>query len=82
MVAGKCIWAHNGGDPGAAEPVAIYYYKWDKKALKFTRYTIADKGENIALGRQYDVVDLNKDGKLDLTAPSKQGLWVLINKGM
>jgi hypothetical protein len=82
MIAGKCVWAHNGGDPGAAEPVVIYYYKWDKKALKFTRYTIADKGENIALGRQYDVVDLNKDGKLDLTAPSKQGLWVLINQGV
>ena len=76
LVAGKCIWAHNGGDPGAADPPAIYYYKWDKAALKFTRHTIAAQGENIALGRQYDVVDLNKDGRLDLTAPSKLGLWV------
>ena len=82
LVAGKCIWAHNGGDPGAADPPAIYYYKWDQAAAKFTRHTIAAAGENIALGRQYNVVDLNGDGRLDLTAPSKLGLWVLFNQGI
>jgi hypothetical protein len=82
LVAGKCIWAHNGGDPGAADPPAIYYYVWDRAALKFIRHTIAAPGENIALGRQYEVVDLNGDGRLDLTAPSKTGLWVLFNQGV
>jgi hypothetical protein len=82
LIAGKCIWAHNGGDPGAAEPPVIYYYKWDRAAAKFTRHTIAEKGENIALGRQYEVADLNGDGRLDLTAPSKLGLWVLFNEGV
>ncbi len=82
LVAGKCIWAHNGGDPGAREPPAIYYYKWDRSAGTFTRHTIAAVGENIALGRQYDVVDLNQDGRMDITAPSKLGLWVLINQGV
>ncbi len=27
------------------------------------------------------LVDLNGDGRLDLTAPSKQGLWVFFNQG-
>jgi hypothetical protein len=81
LIAGKCIWAHNGGDPGAADPPAVYYYKWDRAALKYTRHTIAAPGENIALGRQYSVVDLNGDGRLDITAPSKLGLWVLFNLG-
>ena len=81
LIAGKCIWAHNGDDPGAAEPPAIYYYTWDKAAAKFTRHTIAAPGEGIALGRQYSVVDLNGDGRLDLTAPSKLGLWVFLNEG-
>jgi hypothetical protein len=81
LVAGKCIWAHNGGDPGAAEPPAVYYYKWNRGNLTFTRHTIAAQGENIALGRQYSVVDLNGDGRLDITAPSKLGLWVLLNEG-
>ncbi len=32
LIAGKCIWAHNGGDPGAADPPVIYYYTWDSAA--------------------------------------------------
>src|SRR5688572_2895165 len=81
LIAGKCIWAHEGGDPGAADPPAIYYYRWDAKASTFTRHTIAAPGENVALGRQYSVVDLNKDGRPDLVAPSELGLWVFFNQG-
>jgi hypothetical protein len=81
LIAGKCIWAHDGGDPGAADPPAIYYYTWNRATSKFTRHTIAAPGENIALGRQYSVVDLNGDGRLDLTAPSRLGLWVFFNQG-
>ena len=81
LVAGKCIWAHNGDDPGAADPPAVYYYSWDRSKSAFTRHTIAAPGENIALGRQYSVVDLNKDGRLDVTAPSRLGLWVFVNQG-
>jgi hypothetical protein len=81
LIAGKCIWAHEGGDPGAADPPAVYYYTWNRSTSKFTRHTIAAPGENIALGRQYSVVDLNGDGRLDLTAPSELGLWVFFNEG-
>jgi hypothetical protein len=81
LVAGKCLWAHNGADPGAGEPVAIYYYKWHRERGQFTRHTIADKGEGIPLGRQYSVVDLDGDGRLDIVAPSKIGLWILYNQG-
>jgi hypothetical protein len=81
LIAGKCIWAHNGNDPGAADLPVIYYYTWDSATKKFTRYTIADETEHIALGRQFAVEDLNADGRLDLVAPSKTGLWVLMNEG-
>jgi hypothetical protein len=68
-------------DPGAADPPAVYYYTWDRAALKFTRHTIAAEGEGIALGRQYSVTDLNRDGRPDLLAPSKHSFWVLFNQG-
>jgi hypothetical protein len=81
LIAGKCIWAHEGGDPGAADPPAIYYYRWDSASSAFTRHTIAAPGENIALGRQYGVADLDGDGRLDLVAPSERGLWVMLKRG-
>ena len=81
LIAGKCIWAHEGGDPGAADPPGVFYYRWDQRSLRFTRHTIAAPGEGVALGRQYAVADLNGDGRLDLTAPSELGLWVLFNQG-
>jgi hypothetical protein len=81
LIAGKCTWAHNGADPGAADPPVLYYYKWDRATAIFTRHTIAGPGENIGLGRQFSVADLDGDGRPDLTAPTKMGLWMLLNKG-
>ncbi|HUG53975.1 MAG TPA: VCBS repeat-containing protein [Vicinamibacteria bacterium] len=81
LVAGKCIWAHEGDDPGAGEPPAVYYYRWDRPSATFTRHTISAPGEGVALGRQFSVVDLDGDGRRDLVAPSELGLWVFFNKG-
>lgn len=81
LIAGKCIWAHSGDDPGAGDPPVIYYYRWQRAASRFTRHTIAGVGDNIALGRQYSLVDLNKDKRVDLVAPSELGLWIFLNQG-
>ncbi len=81
LVAGKCLWAHDGGDPGAGDPPVIYYYKWHRAESRFTRHTISAPGEGIALNRQFAVADLNKDGRPDLVAPSTRALWVLFNEG-
>jgi hypothetical protein len=81
LIAGKCIWAHEGGDPGAGDAPAIYYYKWNPRSATFTRHTISAPGAGAALGRQYRVVDLDGDGRADLVAPSRLGLWVFFNRG-
>jgi hypothetical protein len=81
LLAGKCIWAHNTGDPGVNDPPVVYYYTWDQAAGKFNRHTIADEKEGISIGRQIAVTDVNGDGKLDIVAPSKLGLWLLTNEG-
>lgn len=81
LVTGKCVYAHNGRDPGAEDPAVLYYYKWDKAAARFTRHTIAGPGENIGLGRQLTLTDLNGDERIDIVAPGEFGLWVLMNEG-
>ena len=40
------------------------------------------RGEGIALGRQFSVTDLNKDGRPDILAPSKHSFWVFFNEDM
>ena len=81
FITGKCVYAHNGRDPGAEEPTVLYYYKWNKATSKFVRHTIAGPGEGVGLGRQIAFADLNKDGKVDIVAPGRTGLWVLMNEG-
>jgi hypothetical protein len=81
LVTGKCIWAHEGGDPGAADPPGVYYYEWNRASLTFSRHTIAAPGEGAALGRQFSVVDLDRDGRADIVAPSELGLWLFLNQG-
>lgn len=81
MVTGKCIWAHNGRDPGYDDPPMVFYYDWNKNTQSFERHNITDSEDGIAMGRQISIADLNDDGWLDIVSPSETGLWILINEG-
>jgi hypothetical protein len=81
LVTGKCVYAHRTGDPGLEDPAVLYYYRWNAASSSFTRHTIAGPGEDIGLGRQLAMADLNRDGRIDIVAPGHWGLWVLINEG-
>ncbi|WP_437226096.1 FG-GAP repeat domain-containing protein [Planctomicrobium sp. SH661] len=76
LITGKRVRAHNGGDPGAAEPAIVCYYTIDD-AGKFTRHTI---NEGIAgIGLQIRTADLDGDGDLDVIVAGKDGTQILWN---
>ncbi len=81
LITGKRVRAHVEGDPGVNEPACLYYYKWDKAARKFTRYTIAGPGEGVGGGMQIRAADLNGDGRPDIVVAGKSGTWILTNEG-
>ncbi len=80
LITGKRVRAHNGGDPGGKDPAGVFYYKWDRKSLKFTKFAIDTSGK-VGIGLQIRTADLNGDGKLDLALAGKSGTHVLINLG-
>ena len=69
------------GDEGCKESGCIYYYDWDKAARKFTRHTIAGPEEDIGIGMQIAVADLNDDKRPDIVVSGKTGTWILLNEG-
>ena len=81
LVTGKRYRAHCGHDPGGGDDVGIYYFKWDGES--FSKQVIDFGPPRVAtgVGIQFAVADLTGDGRVDLVAPGKDGLYVFFNEG-
>ncbi len=82
IVTGKRFHAHTGKDPGGREPLGLYWY--ESRALPdgkiiWKRHLI-DYGSRAGGGMQIPVVDIYRDGDLDIVAPGKGGLFLFENK--
>jgi len=81
LVTGKRYRAHNGNDPGSADPVGVYYFKSD--GGRFVKHVI-DSGAvpgHSGCGIDFAVADLDGNGWLDIVAPGKDGLYLFRNLG-
>ena len=85
LVTGKRFMAHNGSDPGENEPLGIYWYEFRPAAapqrrpgVEWIRHVI-DYGGRMGGGMQIPVVDIDRDGDLDLLCPGKSGLFLVEN---
>lgn len=81
LVTGKRYRAHNDGDPGADDPVGLYYYKL--KDGRFEKHVIdyGPAGEHSGCGIYFWVQDLTGNGYPDIVAPGKEGLYLFENRG-
>lgn len=75
---GKRLKAHDH-DPGAEEPLGLYYYQYDRKQKTWRKFVI-DSGTQAGTGLVMVVQDINKDGRLDIVAPGKSGLYLFLGK--
>jgi hypothetical protein len=81
LITGKRYRAHNGRDPGAADPIGVYYFKmhggrFDKHVIDF-----GPAGQASGAGIYFWVEDINADGRPDIVAPGKDGLYLFENLG-
>jgi hypothetical protein len=80
LVTGKRYRAHCGNDPGSADPIGLCYFKWTGEGLSKQVIDYGSPGHASGCGIHFAVADLTGDGRLDLVAPGKDGLWVFLNE--
>jgi hypothetical protein len=81
FVTGKRYFAHNGKDPGAFEPALLVWFEIRRPAkgqVRFIRHTIDD---DCGIGTQFEVADLNGDGRMDVVTANKKGVHVFLQEG-
>lgn len=73
LVAGKRFMSHNGHDPGAFQPLCVYWYELTPgPEPEWKRHTVT-AGEGIGSGLNLPVVDLDGDGDQDIIVTGKWG---------
>ena len=80
IVTGKRFYAHNGRDPGGKDPVVMCWYEVKKRKgmpPKFIRHEI-EAGRGTGIGTQFQVTDMNGDGKPDIVLSNKKGVNLLL----
>jgi hypothetical protein len=86
LVTGKRYFAHNGEDPGAYEPAALYWFEF-RPGGKGGTSGAGNSGTgpvwvphlidtNSGVGLQVRVQDMNGDGKPDIIVANKKGVFV------
>ena len=81
FITGKRYMAHNGADPGAREPLGIYWYEYFRKSdgsIEWVKH-IVDYSTRTGAGMQVAVADVDGDGDLDFAVGGKSGLFLFEN---
>ncbi len=75
IVTGKRWFAHNGNDPGWDMPAVLYWYELRRKdgRPEFIRHEIDNDS---GVGTQFEVVDVNGDGLVDIVVANKKGVFL------
>ncbi len=81
LVTGKRWRAHMGNDPGADDPLGVYWF--EVEGAKLDRHTIdyGPAGEASGVGIYFWVADVDGNGHMDIVAPGKEGLFLFKNMG-
>ena len=81
LVTGKRYRAHCGHDPGEYDDVGLYYFKWTGEGFAKQVIDWGPTRRGKGAGISFHVVDIDGDGRLDIVAPGKDGLYLFKNLG-
>jgi hypothetical protein len=78
LVTGKRYFAHMGKDPGEYEPAVLYWFELRRGQggkVEFIPHKIDDDS---GAGTQFEVADINGDGRPDIAASNKKGVHIFL----
>jgi len=81
LITGKRYRAHAGHDPGADDPVGLYYFKINKGNFQKNIIDYGNPDKASGCGIHFAIADVNGNGWLDIVAPGKEGLYLFENLG-
>lgn len=81
LITGKRYHAHNGSDPGAAEPVSLTYYVIAGGTFERHDIDYGPPETSSGTGIYFWVADIDGNGWNDILAPGKEGVYLFKNQG-
>jgi hypothetical protein len=82
LISGKRYRAHCGHDAGEFDDVGIFYFKWNGESFSKQVIDYGPAGIGKGCGIHFAVADLSGNGRLDIVAPGKDGLYFYENLGL
>ncbi|ODU00830.1 MAG: esterase [Planctomycetes bacterium SCN 63-9] len=76
LVTGKRYWSHGKSEPGSDRPANLYWFKASRSADGKTSFEPRLIDYQSGVGTQFQVLDYNGDGKLDVVTSNKQGVFL------
>ena len=80
VVTGKRYFAHNGRDPGSGDPAVVVWYEVRRPARGEARFIPHVIDDDSGIGTQFEVVDMNGDGRLDVVTANKKGVHLFLQQ--
>ena len=81
LITGNRFRAHCGAEAGETDICGLFYFKWNGESFS---KVVVDYGKvpgHSGTGIFFQVVDLDGNGRLDIVAPGKDGLFIFKNLG-
>lgn len=82
LVTGKRAYSHGISEPGSRWPAMLYWFKAEKKKDGLTIFNPVVIDTDSGIGTQFEVNDINGDGKPDVIVSNKRGVFVHIQKSV
>ena len=80
LVTGKRHFAHGGKDPGGKDPAMVYWLEVQRPAKGKVDFVLHEVDNDSGVGTQFEVADVNGDGKLDIITSNKKGVYLFIQQ--